>query len=223
MGCAAWIDGAEEAALVEWILAAVLLDAAGGYAAAFLAQGGVDRKGRKLFRRLVRRGGRARLARVAAVGIGAVTGAWGAWLYEGAAHELAGFLLLSVFLLSCAMSDLRRHELHMDTILMFAAIGVLYLLSWRDGTALVNGLLGALLGAALIGLPYLLRRDAVGMGDIPMVAVCGLFTGVPGIVFLLFRAFAVMALFSIVQLLRKKATGKTEVPFAPFLWIGALI
>ena len=61
------------------------------------------------------------------------------------------------------------------------------------------------------------------MMSVLLLAVCGLAAGFPGVIYVLARGLAAMALVSVVQLARKKVTVHSEMPLAPFLLFGALI
>ena len=70
---------------------------------------------------------------------------------------------------------------------------------------------------------HLLRPAAIGRGDVLLLAACGLGAGFPGIIYVLTRGLGAMAVVSVVQLLRRKVTIRSELPLAPFLLFGALI
>ena len=74
-----------------------------------------------------------------------------------------------------------------------------------------------------LGLICWLKKEHFGLGDFKLLCVCGFLVGMPGIFYLFFRGLAAAALYSLVQMGRKKANLKTEFPFVPFLLLGVLI
>lgn len=148
--------------------------------------------------------------------------AYGYWLF-GLGRDLLGFLLGGSYLASITPGDIKKHTIPDRTTLFFAAAFVLFVLSAGDQAGVMDAALGAVLGAVLLGLPHLVRRDDVGFGDVKTVAACGIIYGALGVVALLLRAFLAIFVYCVVQLLRKKVTFKSEMPFAPFLLLAALI
>ncbi len=78
-------------------------------------------------------------------------------------------------------------------------------------------LLIAFLGGLLFG------KESMGMGDIKLAAMIGIFLGVKGTAFALIMAFFIAALFSFVAMALKKATRKSQIPFGPFIAAGTLV
>lgn len=189
----------------------------------FFAFGGISN--RKLFFRLLHRKGRWRRVWLVMVLVSVAVGVYGAWLFGAPNADFFSFALLGCYLLAMAVTDLRGRYIPDDATVVFALVALAFRLTLGPPVAahLLNGLIGALAGGILLGLPHLLRKDEVGLGDVKLVAAVGLMVGFPSVIYLLMRALLFMALFSVIQLLRKKAALKTQVPLAPFLFLGALI
>lgn len=198
-----------------------LFGALSGAVAVFFAQGGLAR--RALFRRLSRTPGRWHAQRVRMLCYGAAIGVYGIWLYGAPGRALCELLTLASFLLAVSVPDIRRRVIPMDAVFVYGAACLLCRLSALSLSDVLDALLGAALGMALLGLPHLLRREAVGAGDVWVLAVCGTIAGFPGVAYLLLRALLALAVASLVQLLRKKANVKSEMPLTPFLLFAALI
>jgi leader peptidase (prepilin peptidase)/N-methyltransferase len=60
----------------------------------------------------------------------------------------------------------------------------------------------------------------MGMGDVKLVFFMGLVLGWPNILVALFLAFLIGAFVSVILIILKKKTLKSEIPFGPFL-VGA--
>ena len=88
---------------------------------------------------------------------------------------------------------------------------------------IISALLGSILGGGLFLICYFITRGGVGMGDVKLFFVAGLYLGSGGIMAVIVTTVFSSAVYSIVQLVRKKAKLKDEIAFAPFVWIGLIL
>lgn len=147
---------------------------------------------------------------------------YGYWIF-GIGREYYGFLLVAAYLIAITPKDVQEHIIPDRTTVVFAIIFVLFRISSLELAQIQDMILGAAVGATLMGIPYLIRRESIGLGDVKTVGVCGLMFGAIGTITFLLRAFIAVFIYCAVQLLRKKITMKSEMPFAPFLLFAAVI
>jgi prepilin signal peptidase PulO-like enzyme (type II secretory pathway) len=83
----------------------------------------------------------------------------------------------------------------------------------------------AALAAALFffGLIWISRGKWIGGGDVKLGFLVGAIVGWPKILFVLFFAYLIGAIASLVLIALKKKTWKSQIPFGPFLVTGTLI
>lgn len=84
-------------------------------------------------------------------------------------------------------------------------------------------LLGFLFCLLSFGVSYLISRGSMGSGDVKLSLVLGLFLTGEYVVKTVLYGCLLSALYSLVQLLRKKLSRKDEIPFVPFLYIGMIL
>ncbi|MEO0454647.1 MAG: prepilin peptidase [Verrucomicrobiota bacterium] len=98
--------------------------------------------------------------------------------------------------------------------------------SWTGGLwygfigTLVGG--GTLLSVALLG-TIVFRKEAMGMGDVKLLAAIGAFLGWQSIFFIIAVSSLTGAVFGIVQMLGRQVRWGMPIPFGPFISLGALI
>jgi leader peptidase (prepilin peptidase)/N-methyltransferase len=97
---------------------------------------------------------------------------------------------------------------------------------WREG--LLDGGLGILLGGgallAVAGGYYLVaRREGMGMGDPKLLAMIGAFIGWKGVVFTMVCGSFVGTLAGLAMILLLGKDRRVEIPFGPFLALGAVL
>lgn len=141
--------------------------------------------------------------------------AWGPTL-----HALAG-AVFGTILLGIAVTD-ARHMLIPDEFTWGGLVLGLAFALGGGGPALVEALLGAAAGFALlyaiavIG-EWVFKEEAMGGGDIKMMAMVGAFVGWPGVLLTVFLGALLGTLIFVPLTLRKKRL----VPFGVFLAVGA--
>lgn len=92
------------------------------------------------------------------------------------------------------------------------------------GFSILSGsLMGMLMGFLVFGLCYLVSRGGMGAGDVKLVTVLGFYLGGAVIMPVMILVVLSSAIYSIVNLARKKTNLKAEIPFAPFVLIGTIL
>ncbi|MBQ5320071.1 MAG: prepilin peptidase [Oscillospiraceae bacterium] len=89
----------------------------------------------------------------------------------------------------------------------------------KVGTALF----GCFFCLLTFGITYIISKKSLGGGDVKLSMLMGLYLGSERIVAAVLYGAVFSALFSLIGLLAKKITKKTELPFGPFLFAGTVI
>jgi leader peptidase (prepilin peptidase) / N-methyltransferase len=145
-----------------------------------------------------------------------------AWRH-GLSWETLSFALFFTILLGIALSDARTYIIPDEFSLGGLVLGLLLSLA-PGGIDPVRSLLGAFAGFALLWAVAMLgqlafRKEAMGGGDIKMLAMIGAFVGIPGVLLTVFLgALFGSLIFGPISLRTKKL-----VPFGIFLALGAAI
>lgn len=97
---------------------------------------------------------------------------------------------------------------------------------WWHG--LLKSLLGAFAGGCTLYLiavaaGVLLKKEAMGMGDVKLLAMIGSFTGWQWALFTIFVASLLGSLAGIILIILKKTNIKGKIPFGPYLAMGSVI
>ncbi|MBB5632939.1 leader peptidase (prepilin peptidase)/N-methyltransferase [Cryobacterium mesophilum] len=144
------------------------------------------------------------------------------------ALALVAYLYLAAISIALALIDIDTHTLPNRIVLPAYLVGAVLLgvsgLLAGDFAALAT----AAIGAAALFLFYFLLVIAyprgMGMGDVKLAGVLGLFLGFVGwqsIVVGAFGAFLLGGVFSLVLVALRRASRKTAVPFGPWMLLGA--
>jgi leader peptidase (prepilin peptidase)/N-methyltransferase len=144
--------------------------------------------------------------------------------------ELVAFLTLTAVSIALALIDLDTHRLPNVIVLPALLAGILML----GAAALVRGDLLALAGAGIGGaglfvlylILALVKPGGMGMGDVKLSAVLGLYLGFLGFGNLLVGAFAAFlfgGVFGLALMLVRRAGRKTQIPFGPWMILGAWV
>jgi len=149
--------------------------------------------------------------------------------------KLIYYWTISAFLIVIFVYDLKHYIIPDKIIYPAIAIAVLYHLfeilnfshwnlirNWKLEIGNLQPLINPLSSAFLASLFFLLivlisRGKWMGVGDIKLAFLMGLFLGWPNILVALFSAFFIGAIIGIGLIISGKKTLKSEIPFGPFL------
>lgn len=92
----------------------------------------------------------------------------------------------------------------------------------------LKSLLGALVGGGSLYLiaimaTAILKREAMGMGDVKLLAMIGSFLGWQWAVFTIFTSSLLGTIAGVLLIILKKADIKGKIPFGPYLAMGAVV
>ncbi|MFA6584781.1 MAG: prepilin peptidase [Elusimicrobiaceae bacterium] len=148
-----------------------------------------------------------------------------AWI-AGTLLAVYALIVLSIIDLDCFIIP---DELSLGLIgvgLLFAFFNPNFSGTWLHKLmeAAIGGAAGFALffSIAVVG-EWVFKKEAMGGGDIKLMAGAGALIGVQGVFSTLMLGSAAGALYGLVQMLRKKAGRGDPIPFGPFLSLGILI
>jgi len=148
----------------------------------------------------------------------------------GPSWELPAYLYLVAIGVALAFIDIDVHRLP-DVITLPSYPVVLALLAVAaagtgDWSSYLRALAGGLVLWAFYRLLVAVYRKGMGMGDVKLGGLLGLYLGYAGwgaLAVGAFGAFFVGGLYSLVLLAMRRANGKTGIPFGPFMLVGAAL
>lgn len=149
--------------------------------------------------------------------------------FEYGIMKILRYLILAGALFAIAWKDKKEQIiLNRHLLILLGVRCVLLILEWliypEYGLSIVfSSLMGFLIGTIVFGACYLLSRGGMGAGDVKLMAVLGFFLGGSVIISVMVLAVFCSAIYSIVNLIRKKTSLKAEIPFAPFVMIGTVL
>ena len=158
---------------------------------------------------------------------------------ESGAGAISAALLIVAFLYFAAISvalsaiDLDVHRLPNAIVLPAYAVGAVLLGGSAIAGANLVGLASMAAGSGALVLFYLIlalvRPGGMGMGDVKLAGVIGLFLGALGwgpLVVGVFAAFLLGGLYGLALIITGRASRKSGVPFGPWMlggaWVGIL-
>jgi leader peptidase (prepilin peptidase)/N-methyltransferase len=149
------------------------------------------------------------------------------FLTYGLKAQTVVYGILSLHLIAIAFIDARLGIIPNALVVSGGVLGAvlvpaLQVEKWT--TALLGAASGAALMLAIAGLGRLfLKKESMGMGDIKLYGMIGLYVGFPDVVVTLFFAVYAAAVFIGVGLALRKIKLRDAIPFGPFIAIGTLV
>jgi leader peptidase (prepilin peptidase)/N-methyltransferase len=142
--------------------------------------------------------------------------------FEGDGIEIALGAALAATLATITLTDLEHRRIPNVVLIVSALIG-LALLVLGDRDALADHLIAAAAAFAALFLVALAYPRGMGMGDVKLAGVMGLYLG-KAVAPALLIGFAVGALYGLALIARHgSAARKQAVPFGPFLALGGIV
>lgn len=134
---------------------------------------------------------------------------------------MAGAVFLAV-LITASLIDFRDRIIPNELMLASAICGLVFaflpgLQGWSDA------LIGAGVGFGVLLLLAIVFRGGMGMGDVKLAGVMGLFLGWPEVATALMVAFLVGGVVSLLLLVLRVVRRKDHIPFGPFLAAGGAV
>lgn len=151
------------------------------------------------------------------------------YFYFGLSITGIAYAMLGSILLIIAIIDYYTMRIPNELIILGVIIGILHLIAlsiyYRGIQSMMSGMIGMLVGASVIGgimlISFLVfRKEGMGVGDLKLLGMIGLFTGSRYALYTIFIAVIIGGCYGVIVLLAK---GQEILPFGPFLSIGAVI
>lgn len=128
---------------------------------------------------------------------------------------------ISIFLILNVIKDIREKEISMWSVLIWGLFGIIWMFL-DSGFGWKTGLVGLIPGIFLAALGVL-SKGAVGLGDGLLVMVTGLYLGLQTAAAGLLWGLIICTAWGLLMIFLGRGTRNTELPFAPFLFLGILL
>ena len=133
-------------------------------------------------------------------------------------------IILALILLAAAFID-AKHMIIPDRLNAFGAAAGLILALASGVKVFLFGVMGAVTGIVILMLMYWMgklfyRREGVGMGDVKLAAVIGIFLGPFWCMITLVLAVFSGGIWGIVQIIGRRRFAGGQIPFGPFISFG---
>lgn len=149
----------------------------------------------------------------------------------GLSVKTAGFCMFSVILMMITLSDIRYciipDELIIAGCILATAAVFPDILSGEDWRVRLAPVFGAAVGAGIIfginALGRLLyKKDALGMGDLKLMIICGIACGPSGTALAMLSGILAAGIWFAVGIAVKRVRSESYMPLGPFLVLGTL-
>lgn len=148
----------------------------------------------------------------------------------GVSWALPAYLTLAAAATLLGVVDLQHRRLPNSIVVPFGVISLALLVLAAVGTGAGDSVLRGIIGGALLFLLYLILAlispASLGMGDVKLAGVLGMYLAAVSwrtLAYGSFGAFIIAALVSIVLLVTRRASRRTQVPFGPAMLLAALV
>lgn len=154
---------------------------------------------------------------------------WLVFVYDNTLIENMKRITLLGLLVTVSVTDIKEQIIPNKVILIGIFIRICYAIS--ELVTLGNGYFAVLrsdafsvvLAAVLFLLGVLVIKNGIGMGDVKLIFVMGLYQGITGVVSSLFCSLIISFFVAIFMLIAKKKSRKDAIAFAPSVLAGTAV
>lgn len=144
--------------------------------------------------------------------------------------DLIKYIILTPMLLAVFVIDYKKQIIPNRLNLAIFEVGIIFafLYGLSDFAITINMLLGMVVGGGIFLLITLVGgifygKDAMGFGDVKLMAALGLFFGLSNIIVITLVSFLIGAVLSIILLISKTRKSNEYIPFGPFIVIATFV
>ena len=133
------------------------------------------------------------------------------------------FAVLSAALIVITFTDIEFTEIPNEVVLTLLVAGIIYNIVSFDLNFTINSVIGFFAASVPMLIMGMIKKGGMGMGDVKLMAVCGLFIGWKCILLAMFLGAVAACLFVILQIIIGRREKGAAIVFGPFLSIGILV
>lgn len=143
--------------------------------------------------------------------------------------DIIKIIITYLLLLSLSAVDYKYHIIPnriigvaiLSRIIIF---GIEYYLDSSQFVAVfVDCAIGFIIGFGILFIVSLVCKQGIGMGDVKLVGTLGLIQGIISVYNIMFYSLFILIIYIVIMWIIKKVNKHTQIPFAPFLFMGFVI
>ncbi len=138
--------------------------------------------------------------------------------------NLIRIIILTILLIPITIIDIKKKIIPNSLVIIGALAGIILLcfdFNWTYIWGMVFGL--GLFVLIILLSELIMKQQGMGEGDAKLMGVIGLFLGLPNTILTAFLSFVIGSIYGIIAMALKKLKPGEEMPFGPFIAIGAMI
>lgn len=140
----------------------------------------------------------------------------------GITPEAVVYMLFISGIIVISFIDIDTNLIPTGLVIYILIVGAVFCF-FDNAVPFYDKLIGVAAGGAPLLLILLVSRGGMGLGDVEFAAAAGLLLGWKLMLLSLFLSFLAGGAFGAAAMLAKHKSGRTKIPFAPFLSLGMLI
>jgi prepilin signal peptidase PulO-like enzyme (type II secretory pathway) len=131
------------------------------------------------------------------------------------------YFTVILLLVTAAIIDVREGRIPDKLVVAGIALGLAFSLFDSSGDIL-NSIMGGMASGLVLLLIYYITKGGLGLGDVKLFGCVGVYLGISRTVSAMLIAAVLSGLFSLALICVNRDNRKRQLPFAPFILVGAL-
>jgi prepilin signal peptidase PulO-like enzyme (type II secretory pathway) len=144
-------------------------------------------------------------------------------LNYGLSLKLFTYISLCSILCIASVIDIKNQKIPNPLIIAAASLGLGSTLFYPNLNSIIDSILGAISAILLLGLIFITSHNSIGIGDIKLLMCVGIFLGMQSTLESIIISIFICGLVSFILMKLHFLNRKSNIPFAPFVFLGVLL
>jgi len=137
--------------------------------------------------------------------------------------EVTSAIILVTIQLISSINDIYNRTISLKLMIFSIILGSLIFVNFYETNSLISCIWGGVAAFVVMNLLILVSKRQVGGGDLALMTVTGFFAGINVFFSILFVSIVLAGMYSLFLVITRKGNKNTEIPFAPFIFLGTVI
>lgn len=136
---------------------------------------------------------------------------------------MIGKCIVFLFLIVGMVLDFKNKSIPKEYVYVWSLVAIAYAIFYLINGKSILGMVIALIPGVVSLFLSFVTKEQIGIGDGIVILLAGFFLNIKDVIGMVFVALIVLTIVTMVFLVTHLVSGKSRIPFIPFLFVGHLV